>query len=89
MCGPTSRLLTAYDTSLSSFLFPGEFYCDCSGSEDQKGSVREMLKLHPYEVVEVNPTNYPNYEVKGPNTAYTAVLISSKYPKDGSTCPWP
>jgi len=27
------------------------------------GSVREMLKLHPHEMEEVNTTNYPKYEV--------------------------
>lgn len=33
------------------------------------GSVREMLGLLPYEVVEVNPSQHPQYEVMSPIVA--------------------
>ena len=39
------------------------------------GSVREMLKLHPQEVEEVNPTNYPKYEVHKPSVNHIFLSV--------------
>ncbi|XP_064395314.1 alpha-latrocrustotoxin-Lt1a-like isoform X2 [Halichondria panicea] len=41
----------------------GEFFEDFSGSDNTRGTVRDILKLQPFEVVEVNAGIYSNYEV--------------------------
>lgn len=40
------------------------------------GTVRELLKVHPFEVVEINTTNYPTLEVH-----YACLFSCRFYPK--------
>jgi ankyrin repeat protein len=39
----------------------GEYFEDFSGYDNHRGAVRDMLGLHPYEIVEVNPSQHPDH----------------------------
>jgi hypothetical protein len=41
----------------------GEYFEDFSGYDNHRGAVRDMLGLHPYEIVEVNPSQHPDHLV--------------------------
>ena len=42
------------------------------------GTVRELLKVHPFEVVEINTTNYPTLEVHTMFTMNMFLYLLSK-----------